>query len=134
MIYTTKQQQAILRCLEQHPEAMSAADVAEALRAVGSPVGLATVYRQLDKLEQAGRIHRINTEEGAVYRYCSHQGDCGCFLLKCLGCGRVLHMDCSRLHSLYRHFEEQHHFLIDPKATVFSGWCDGCAAGRKEAT
>ena len=61
MVYTTKQQQAVLRCLEQHAAPMSAADLAEALRAEGSPVGLATIYRQLEKLERAGRVHKVNT-------------------------------------------------------------------------
>lgn len=133
MTYTTKQQQAVLHCLERHAAPMSAADLAEVLRADGSPVGLATIYRQLDKLEQQGRIHRVNTEGGAVYQYCSHDGHRDCFLLKCLDCGRILHLDCAKLRTLYRHFEDHHHFLIDPRATVFSGWCDQCANRRKEA-
>lgn len=134
MTYTTKQQQAVLRCLEGHAAPMSAADLAEALRTEGSPVGLATIYRQLDKLEQQGRIHRVSTEGGAVYQYCSQDGHGDCFLLKCLDCGRILHLDCSRLQTLYRHFEDHHHFVIDPRATVFSGWCNRCADRRKETT
>ena len=134
MTYTTKQQQAVLRCLQQHTEAVSAAELADALRSDGSPVGLATIYRQLDKLEQQGRIHRINTEDGALYQYCAQHQHQDCFLLKCLSCGRILHADCAQLKALYQHFDEHHHFVIDPRATVFSGWCDVCAAQRKEAT
>lgn len=63
MPYQTKQYQAVLRCLEQRSgEALTAADLAEELRTSGSPVGLATIYRQLEKLEQAGRIHKVATE------------------------------------------------------------------------
>ncbi len=51
MPYHTKQQRAVLHCLETRPEeTFSSAELARDLRASGSPVGLATVYRQLEKL------------------------------------------------------------------------------------
>ena len=57
MAYQTKQQQAVLRCLlERAEECLSAADLAEDLRQSGLTVGLATVYRQLDKLTQQGLV------------------------------------------------------------------------------
>ncbi len=55
MPYNTKQRQAVLRCLEQCPEeALTAGEIAETLRRNQCPIGLATVYRQLERLEQAG--------------------------------------------------------------------------------
>ena len=73
MAYATKQNKAVLQCLERRTgEALTAAELAETLRAEGSPVGLATIYRQLERLEAAGRIHKVNTEEGALYQYCTH--------------------------------------------------------------
>ena len=48
MTYSTKQQQAVLHCLETRREdTLTANDLAEDLRRSGSPVGLATIYRQL---------------------------------------------------------------------------------------
>jgi Fur family ferric uptake transcriptional regulator len=132
MPYTTKQQQAVLACLSQGRQApMSAMELAEALRRSGHTVGLSTIYRQLEKLEHAGHIHKVNTEEGALYQYCDHR-ERDCFLIKCQGCGRILHLDCAQLKPFYDHLERDHHFLIDPRATLFSGLCDRCAAGRKE--
>ena len=134
MAYTTKQHQAILRCLEQRPEeALSANQLAEDLRREGCPVGLATIYRQLDRLEQSGHIHKLTTDQGAVYQYCDHpENGRECFLLRCTGCGRILHLDCSHLKPLYEHLEQQHRFVIDPRATVFAGLCDVCAERRRE--
>ena len=134
MSYTTKQQQAVLRCLEsRRGESLTAAVLAEDLRRDGSPVGLATVYRQLEKLERQGRVHKVNTEEGAFYQYCPYQGAANhdCFLLRCAGCGRIVHLDCSHLQSLYDHLAAEHHFRIDPHRTVLTGLCDLCAG--KEA-
>lgn len=129
MPYTTKQRQAVLRCLEQRPEeALTAADLAEELRRTGSPVGLATIYRQLEKLEQAGRIHKVSTEEGAFYQYCPYPSESrACFLLRCEDCGRIVHLDCSHLQSLCDHLETEHRFRIDPRRTVLTGRCAACA-------
>ena len=133
MAYTTKQHQAILRCLEQRAEeALSANQLAEDLRREGCPVGLATIYRQLEKLEAAGRVHKVHTEEGAFFQYCPHpEADHGCFLLRCESCGRMVHLDCGHLEALYQHLEAQHHFRIDPRRTILTGRCQSCE--EKEA-
>lgn len=134
MPYMTKQQQAILTCLEQRrDEPLSAADLAAELRRGGQPVGLATVYRQLEKLATAQRVHKINTEEGAYFQYCSHapgDGRQDCLLLKCEACGRILHLDCTRLQPLYDHLRQEHHFTVNHHRTLFTGLCQAC--GEKE--
>lgn len=134
MPYSTKQQQAVLRCLEsRQSEALSAQELAEELRREGFSVGLATVYRQLERLEEAGVVHKVNTESGAFYLYCSHgEGRRDCFLLKCQRCGRIRHLDCDHLKDLYEHLETAHHFRIDPRRTLFTGLCDQCAQQEED--
>ena len=128
MVYTTKQQQAVLHCLEQRPdEALTATDLAADLREAGHPVGLATIYRQLEKLEAAGRVHRIHTEDGALFQYCPHSEEGHpCFLLRCESCGRISHLDCEHLEELTQHLEATHHFRIDPRRTTLTGRCHRC--------
>lgn len=123
MPYHTRQQ-AVLCCLEQRrEESLSAAELAEELRRLGCAVGLATIYRQLEKLAAVGQIHRIDTSEGTFYQLCGHAGGShrDCFLLKCSRCGRIRHLDCSHLKALYNHLERVHHFRIDPRGTLFTG-------------
>ena len=129
MVYTTKQQQAVLHCLEQRPEeALTATDLAADLRQAGHPVGLATIYRQLEKLEAAGRIHRVRTEEGALFQYCPHpESGHPCFLLRCESCGRIVHLDCGHMEELTHHLEATHHFRIDLRKTTLTGRCETCA-------
>ena len=127
MAYQTKQQQAVLTCLKKHRDGhVTALELAEELRQSGVSVGIATIYRQLDKLESQGRIHKINTGEGACYQYCEHTGG-DCFLLKCEHCGRITHMDCVQLAPLYQHIREDHHFTINPRKTLLYGLCQHCA-------
>ena len=129
MSYITKQQQAVLHCLEQRAdEALTAAELSEDLHRDGESVGLATIYRQLERLEQAGRIHKIRTAEGACYQFCPHGGDDqDCLLLRCKTCGKVQHLECSHLQELYHHLESEHNFRIDSRHTVLTGLCRDCA-------
>ncbi len=128
MVYVTRQYQAVLQCVEGRGEAaFTAAELAEDLRRAGCPVGLATVYRQLDKLEASGLVHKVPTQEGALYQRCPHPtGGQDCFLLRCEGCGRIVHLDCEQMEALCRHLADAHHFQIDPRRTVLTGRCQTC--------
>ena len=133
MAYQTKQHQALLRCLEQQDQAVCVGELAQALRQEGCPVGIATIYRQLERLEQAGLVHKISTDEGALFQYCSEEGEHrDCFLIKCERCSRIIHLSCSHLAPLYDHLEREHHFLINPRKTVFTGLCAACAAQEQK--
>ena len=55
--YMTRQQQAVLACIAHCPEGCAtAAELTEQLHAQGQAVGLTTVYRQLERLAQQGRV------------------------------------------------------------------------------
>lgn len=127
MAYMTKQQQAVLACIRGCADGVGAVELTELLHRQGETVGLTTVYRQLERLEKEGKVHKIVTDTGARYQFCScHQSGKDCFLLKCERCGAVQHVDCSRLAPLYRHLEEKHGFTIDPHRTLFYGLCRQC--------
>ena len=120
MAYQTKQQQAVLRCLQlRAEECLSAADLSEELRHGG--------------LTQQGLVHKVTTEEGALYQYCPQAGHPhDCFLLRCEGCGRMVHLDCQHLEEVCRHLSSEHHFRIDPRRTVLTGLCDHCQEAKHE--
>ena len=95
-------------------------------------MGLTTVYRQLERLAQQGLVHKVVTDQGAYYQYCTSHDESSCFLLKCEKCGAIRHLDCSHLGELYRHLEQEHHFRIDPRRTLFYGLCEACSKGETE--
>ncbi len=123
--YLTHQHKAILTFVSHQKGCFTAAELAEALRQQGEKVGLTTVYRQLEKLEKAGTVQRIVTEEGACWQ-CCRQEDHDCFLLKCEHCGRISHVDCRQLTPLYQHLSDNHHFAINPRRTMLYGVCGSC--------
>lgn len=68
----TRQQAAIADELQQCPDFTSAQDLHARLRASGSSVGLATVYRTLQALAETSDVDVLRTDDGeAVYRHCS---------------------------------------------------------------
>ncbi len=127
--YMTRQQQAVLSCIQKCAGGTAtAAELAEMLHGQGQAIGLTTVYRQLEKLEKQGLVHKIVTDEGAQYQFCDcHRRGHDCFLMKCEHCGKVEHVDCDHLAPLYSHMYEAHHFRINPQRTLFYGICRTCA-------
>ena len=129
--YMTRQQRAVLEGVQHSPEACAtAAELAEQLHAQGQAIGLTPEYRQLERLAQQGLVHKVVTDAGAYYQYCTAHDEGNCFLLKCEKCGAIRHLDCSHLGELYQHLEREHHFRIDPRRTLFYGLCERC--GREE--
>ena len=132
MAYMTRQQQAVLKCIESCPGGRATAmDLMQMLRQEGQTVGLSTVYRQLEKLVAQGKVHKRLTEEGACYQYCDKTVHRDCFLLQCEGCGAIFHMDCSHLGELYGHLLESHGFAINPRRTMFYGLCGKCREAER---
>ena len=131
MTYMTRQQQAVLACIEHFGDGCATAvELTEELHREGQSIGLTTVYRQLEKLSRQGLVHKLVTDEGACYQYCSHADKNACFLLKCEGCGAIFHMDCGHLSQLYDHLLTEHGFAINPRRTLFYGLCAKCREAR----
>ncbi len=129
--YRTKQQQAILDCMRENQDSyVTAGMIAEYVTGKGMSIGLATIYRQLDKLERNGDIHRIAVDgtSSVCFQYCPKEDSSSQFYLKCECCGKIIHLDCSHLQGLYSHVETDHQFQINPQRTIFYGRCQDCIA------
>ena len=88
----TRQAQALAVALEDLPGFCSAQEIHAALRSKGEHVGLATVYRHLQALSEAGSIDTIRDAGGeTLYRQCGtsvHHHH-----LTCRNCGRSVEVE-----------------------------------------
>ena len=125
--YKTRQGELILEYLKTSEKPhLTAGDIAAHLRESGA-VGVATVYRQLDKMVEAGLVRKYSLDGGACYQYVGEGGGCReHFHLKCLGCGALIHVDCEFLGGLAPHILEHHGFQVDNRRTVMYGLCKEC--------
>ena len=88
----TRQAQALAVALDDLPGFCSAQEIHAALRRKGETVGLATVYRHLQALSEAGSIDTIRDASGeTLYRQCGtsvHHHH-----LTCRNCGRSVEVE-----------------------------------------
>lgn len=120
----TRQQSAVIEQLGGTAGFVSAQDLHQRLRAAGSKVGLATVYRTLSTLADAGQVDMLRTDEGeAVYRQCStgHHHH-----LVCRACGRTVEIEGPAVERWADAVAAEHGFTeVEHTLEVF-GTCASC--------
>ena len=130
--YHTRQKAMIYQyILDNRQRHITATDIASFLATEGTPVGIATIYRYLDKLVEQGEIRKYIMDEksSACYQFLSGEPH-ACtehFHLKCTQCGQLFHVSCDYLNQLGEHLLEHHGFVIDHTKTVLYGLCAACA-------
>ena len=50
-----------------------------------------------------------------------------CYHMKCLVCGKLIHLDCDEVERLCVHMLDEHGFRIDMASTVLFGTCKECS-------
>lgn len=136
-VYKTKQQELLLSYLrEMQGKHFTAEDVRLHFEEKKISIGIATIYRQLEKLVNEGKIQKyfIDDHSAACFEYAGESCNQNekHFHLKCELCGRLIHLECDELEELGGHLKTEHGFVINPLRTVFYGLCTDCA-NKKEA-
>jgi len=125
----TPQREAVRAALAAEPGFVSAQRLHESLRSQGSKIGLATVYRSLATLEQAGEADSLQSPEGEnLFRSCetrSHHHH-----LICRSCGDTRELEARVVEEWAARVGAEHGFSnIDHVVDLF-GICARCAAKR----
>lgn len=121
----TRQRTAVVEALETCGEFRSAQDLHDLLGRRGETVGLATVYRTLQRLVEAGEVDLLRTEDGeAIYRRCSttHHHH-----LVCRGCGRTVEVEGPAVERWTRGVAAEHGFVEVSHTLEIFGTCAACA-------
>ena len=135
--YKTKQREELLDYLKTlRGRHITAGELCEYFRTCASPIGKATVYRQLDQLVEEGVVYKYMIDAGsaACYEYVPEDAHhhSGCFHCKCEKCGQLFHIHSAELMEMEQLLQENHHFAVDPMRTVFYGICETCMNSGKE--
>lgn len=126
--YLTKPRKMILTLFESHPDAVFSAK--EIIDNPEITVGEATVFRCLTHLSAKGFLKKYESADGALYQY-NRKGECDRhFHLKCLACGKIIHLDCELMHSISDHIAKDHSFAVDISRTVIYGCCANCQTAK----
>jgi Fur family ferric uptake transcriptional regulator len=120
----TAQKDAIRRALNASTEFLSAPQVHRMLQDAGTPVGLATVYRQLSALAQLGAVDTVNGPDGQLFRTCrtnAHHHH-----LICEACGRAEDLEVRE--DWIRSAAADHGFTVTRHVVEVFGLCADCAS------
>ena len=131
MPYMTNHKKRILDFLIDHKDRHYTIDeIVRALSVGEKKPGKSTVYRLVGKLCEEGKLSRLRDGERGCFVYAYAEDTRGCdgqhFHLKCLGCGRLFHLECRHSEALCEHIAETHHFRVDSGRTLLFGECENC--------
>ena len=118
----TKQKELIHDALKANDEFISAQDLHRKLEDEGVKVGLATVYRQLNALAEAGEADTVRLEGQQLFRLCGDDGHH--HHLVCTNCGKTVEIE-SPSETWLRGISEKYGFTIERHTLeVFGLFCD----------
>lgn len=124
----TRQQAAVADLLGKSDDFTSAQTVHARLRDAGEGVGLATVYRTLQAMVEAGTVDVLRTDDGeAVYRACSTHHH---HHLVCRSCGRTVEVEGPAVETWSDRVAQEHGFTEVTHTLEIFGTCADCASAR----
>ncbi len=122
----TRQRTAVVDALGSVEDFRSAQDIHALLAERGDRVGLATVYRTLQRLADAGEVDVLRTEDGeAAYRRCSEHHH---HHLVCRSCGVTLEVEGPAVEQWTRAIAGEHGFADVSHTLEIFGVCAACCA------
>lgn len=123
----TRQRSAVTEVLDETEEFRSAQQLHDLLRERGETIGLATVYRTLQALADAGTVDVLRTAEGEnLYRRC--ETDHHHHHIVCRECGYTVEIDGPGVEAWAGEVGAKHGFTSIEHVVEIFGLCAECAA------
>jgi Fur family transcriptional regulator, ferric uptake regulator len=117
----------VVAYLDSQDCCLSAQEIHDGLRSTGVRVGIASVYRTLDGLDQLGLLQRVDLGDGvARYERADTGGDHHHHLV-CDGCGKVEPFEDPTLESAIERVANGRGYVVATHDVVLRGACEDCA-------
>lgn len=122
---STWQRATVRDMLQRTEEFRSAQQIHSALEAEGTKVGLATVYRSLTAMAEAGEVDQVRASGEVLYRSC--QGTDHHHHIVCRSCGYTVEVSGGELENWITRVSSQHGFTHMEHTAEFFGLCSQCS-------
>jgi Fe2+ or Zn2+ uptake regulation protein len=120
----TEPRRAIVEIMACSQKALEPVDVFDLGRQQYPSLGLVTVYRTLDKLEELGLVQRVHHPNGCHMYLRAAQGHE--HLLLCLACGKAEYFSGDDLTGLIKQISSRSDFIIQEHWLQLFGLCADC--------
>ncbi|MEA4827319.1 Fur family transcriptional regulator [Clostridium sp. JNZ J1-5] len=124
----TPQRRAVVNMVMQNKgNHLTAEELYDLVKKDCPEIGLATIYRTIQLLEEIGVLCKLNLDDGCnryelVDQEESHQHH----HLICKKCGKVIEVEEDLLDSIEKNVEEKYNFKIENHSVKFLGICNEC--------
>lgn len=131
MTRRTSQRRAILHALHEAPGPLTPQEVHRRARREHTSLGLATVYRNLARLEEAGEVEPVHLPDDVTRYEPAGRGHHHHF--RCRGCGRVFELDADCPVAILEGLTLPGGFRVEDHALTLYGRCAACRGHPAEA-
>jgi Fur family ferric uptake transcriptional regulator len=124
----TTQRRNILEVLEKHrSEHLTAEEIYELVKKECPEIGLATVYRTVQLLQELKLIERLNLDDGFIrYEIGKNQNEHHHHHLICTSCNNVFEVEDDLLDPLEEQIHHKFNFKVTDHKVKFYGVCKDC--------
>jgi len=127
----TRQRRALREHLAELESFVSAQQLHDELRAGGDKIGLATIYRTLQALSEAGEVDAVRIDEGEMlYRKCGPRHH---HHLVCRSCGLTVELDGPAVERWAAKAAKDNGFFDVKHVVELFGLCQKCSASANDS-
>ncbi len=112
--------------LENTGKHLSAEEIYDLVKINCPEIGLATVYRTMQVLDELGLVYKNNFDDGRTRYEITQNEDHQHHHLVCRKCGKVIEVEEDLLEQLEHQVEKKYNFSITNHKVKFFGYCNEC--------
>lgn len=131
-LYHTKTTELISQFIRENMErGFTAGELSSFLKENGVSVNKTTVYRNLDKMTESGRLikHKSMLTDSFVYQNADDEGHCEEHIhFQCCKCGSVIHLSDEKTSEYLKSISEELGLQINLNLSSLNGICQKCRA------
>jgi Fe2+ or Zn2+ uptake regulation protein len=120
----TQPRLAVLEVLQENSRYLSPAEICERGRALYPSLGLVTVYRTLELLDELGLARRVHGR-GNCHGYARANSASGHYLV-CHRCGQVTEFPCEGMGEIIEIVQQRSGFTVEEHLLELGGLCPAC--------
>lgn len=120
----------VVELLGEQDCCLSAQEIHDAVRARGGRVGIASVYRALDGMDELGLVQRVDLGDGVARFEPAHAGGEHHHHLVCDDCGKVEPFEDPALESAIERVAGGRGYSVAAHDVVLRGACEDCRHGH----
>lgn len=123
----TPQRRSVLgTILENQGKHLSAEEIYDLVKKTCPEIGLATVYRTMQVLDELRLVYKHNFDDGRIRYEITQNEDHQHHHLVCKKCGKVIEVEEDLLEQLETQVEKKYTFSITDHNVKFFGYCNSC--------